>query len=60
MEIGLPNEKGRFQILGIHTSRMKEYKKINPDVDIKVRQLICVTVLRVPHVVKYGPCRPHV
>ncbi|XP_069674509.1 vesicle-fusing ATPase 1 [Periplaneta americana] len=35
MEIGLPNEQGRFQILNIHTSRMKEYKKINPDVDIK-------------------------
>jgi ATP-dependent 26S proteasome regulatory subunit len=38
MEIGLPNEQGRFQILNIHTSKMKEYKKINPDVDIKVRQ----------------------
>jgi ATP-dependent 26S proteasome regulatory subunit len=37
MEIGLPNEHGRHQILNIHTSRMKEYKKINPDVDIKVR-----------------------
>ncbi|XP_021938226.1 vesicle-fusing ATPase 1-like [Zootermopsis nevadensis] len=35
MEIGLPNEQGRFQILNIHTSRMKDYKKINPDVDIK-------------------------
>ncbi|KAJ9581859.1 hypothetical protein L9F63_003790, partial [Diploptera punctata] len=35
MEIGLPNEHGRHQILNIHTSRMKEYKKINPDVDIK-------------------------
>ncbi|PNF26292.1 Vesicle-fusing ATPase 1 [Cryptotermes secundus] len=35
MEIGLPNENGRFQILTIHTSRMKEYKKISPDVDIK-------------------------
>jgi vesicle-fusing ATPase len=40
MEIGLPNENGRFQILSIHTGRMKEYKKINPDVDIKVKQLI--------------------
>jgi SpoVK/Ycf46/Vps4 family AAA+-type ATPase len=38
MEIGLPNEQGRFQILNIHTIRMKDYKKINPDVDIKVRQ----------------------
>lgn len=35
MEIGLPNEQGRVQILSIHTSRMREYKKINPDVDIK-------------------------
>lgn len=33
MEIGLPNEDGRFQILNIHTRRMHEYKKINPDVD---------------------------
>jgi hypothetical protein len=38
MEIGLPNEQGRSQILNIHTSRMKDYKKINPDVDIKVSQ----------------------
>ena len=45
MEIGLPNEQGRFQILSIHTIRMKEYKKINPDVDIKVRQIIsCCTL----------------
>lgn len=35
MEIGLPNENGRHQILNIHTARMKEYKKINPDVDLK-------------------------
>lgn len=35
MEIGLPNEHGRHQILIIHTCRMKDYKKINPDVDIK-------------------------
>ncbi|GAB0089128.1 Vesicle-fusing ATPase [Sergentomyia squamirostris] len=33
MEIGLPNEAGRFQILNIHTKRMKDFKKINPDVD---------------------------
>ncbi|KAL0276829.1 UNVERIFIED_CONTAM: hypothetical protein PYX00_004310 [Menopon gallinae] len=35
MEIGLPDEKGRLQILNIHTSRMKEHKKLNDDVDLK-------------------------
>ncbi|XP_024868093.1 vesicle-fusing ATPase 1-like [Temnothorax curvispinosus] len=35
MEISLPDEHGRFQILNIHTSRMKDYKKIAPDVDLK-------------------------
>lgn len=39
MEIGLPSEEGRFQILNIHTSRMRENKKINPNVDNKVRLL---------------------
>lgn len=33
MEIGLPNEGGRFQILNIHTTRMKEFKKLAKDVD---------------------------
>ena len=33
MEIGLPDEDGRCQILNIHTKRMREFKKINPDVD---------------------------
>ncbi|XP_003401908.1 vesicle-fusing ATPase 1-like isoform X1 [Bombus affinis] len=35
MEISLPDEHGRFQILNIHTSRMKDYKKISPDVDLR-------------------------
>nr|AAO65962.1 N-ethylmaleimide sensitive fusion protein [Helicoverpa zea] len=35
MEIGLPDENGRVQILNIHTKRMKEYKKIAEDVDSK-------------------------
>lgn len=35
MEIGLPDEKGRLQILNIHTSRMREHKKLNEDVDLK-------------------------
>ncbi|XP_017771802.1 PREDICTED: vesicle-fusing ATPase 1-like [Nicrophorus vespilloides] len=35
VEISLPNEEGRFQILNIHTTRMKSFKKINPDVDNK-------------------------
>lgn len=33
VEISLPNEDGRFQILNIHTARMRGFKKINPDVD---------------------------
>lgn len=36
MEIGLPDEAGRVQILNIHTKRMREYKKISEDVDAKV------------------------
>lgn len=44
MEIGLPNEQGRLQILNIHTSRMHQYKKINPDVDNKVRSILIVII----------------
>ncbi|XP_022199434.2 vesicle-fusing ATPase 1 [Nilaparvata lugens] len=35
MEISLPDENGRCQILNIHTARMRDFKKINEDVDIK-------------------------
>ncbi|XP_044754497.1 vesicle-fusing ATPase 1-like [Coccinella septempunctata] len=35
IEISLPNEKGRLEILNIHTARMKHYKKIHSDVDNK-------------------------
>jgi len=34
MEIGLPDEKGRCQILNIHTSLMRKYEKLNTDVDL--------------------------
>lgn len=34
MEISLPDEKGRVQILGIHTDNMRTHKKIGDDVDI--------------------------
>lgn len=33
--LGLPDEKGRFQILNIHTSKMKEFNLLSTDVDIK-------------------------
>lgn len=42
MEIGLPDENGRVQILNIHTKRMKEYKKIADDVDSKVCTIIII------------------
>ncbi|XP_029383907.1 vesicle-fusing ATPase-like isoform X2 [Echeneis naucrates] len=35
MEIGLPDEKGRIQILHIHTAKMRQYNLISSDVDIK-------------------------
>ncbi|XP_018579945.1 vesicle-fusing ATPase 1-like isoform X2 [Anoplophora glabripennis] len=34
VEISLPNEEGRVQILDIHTDRMKRFKKISPEVDL--------------------------
>ncbi|KAM9837208.1 vesicle-fusing ATPase-like isoform 1-T2 [Aulostomus maculatus] len=35
MEIGLPDEKGRIQILNIHTAKMRQYDLLASDVDIK-------------------------
>ncbi|XP_065661113.1 vesicle-fusing ATPase [Hydra vulgaris] len=35
MEINLPNEEGRLQILNIHTSKLQEHKKLHSDVDLK-------------------------
>uniref|UniRef100_A0A8C2WR69 Vesicle-fusing ATPase n=1 Tax=Cyclopterus lumpus TaxID=8103 RepID=A0A8C2WR69_CYCLU len=35
MEISLPDEKGRVQILTIHTNKMRGYNLLAPDVDIK-------------------------
>ncbi|XP_048871157.1 vesicle-fusing ATPase isoform X2 [Brienomyrus brachyistius] len=34
MEIGLPDEKGRVQILNIHTAKMREFKLLASDVDV--------------------------
>ncbi|CAG9761013.1 unnamed protein product [Ceutorhynchus assimilis] len=34
VEISLPDEEGRVQILNIHTARMRSYKKISSDVDL--------------------------
>ncbi|XP_018424505.1 PREDICTED: vesicle-fusing ATPase [Nanorana parkeri] len=34
MEIGLPDEKGRVQILHIHTARMREHSLLAGDVDV--------------------------
>ena len=36
MEIGLPDEKGRLQILGIHTQKMRDNKKMATDVSLEV------------------------
>ncbi|KAH8019800.1 hypothetical protein HPB51_022468 [Rhipicephalus microplus] len=34
MEIGLPDEHGRLQILNIHTAQMRNHRKMAPDVDL--------------------------
>uniref|UniRef100_A0A3P8XSA7 Vesicle-fusing ATPase n=1 Tax=Esox lucius TaxID=8010 RepID=A0A3P8XSA7_ESOLU len=35
MEIGLPDEKGRVQILNIHTAKMRQFNLLGGDVDVK-------------------------
>lgn len=35
MEIGLPDEHGRIQILNIHTAKMRQHNLLGSDVDIK-------------------------
>ncbi|UJR28787.1 hypothetical protein I4U23_010013 [Adineta vaga] len=35
IEIGLPDENGRLQILNIHTARLRENHKLTSDVDLK-------------------------
>ena len=35
IEIGLPDEHGRLQILNIHTARLREFNKLNGDVNLK-------------------------
>lgn len=32
---GLPDENGRVQILNIHTAKMREFKLLSADVDVK-------------------------
>jgi ATP-dependent 26S proteasome regulatory subunit len=36
MEIGLPNEGGRREILRIHTHNMRAHQKLSDDVSIEV------------------------
>lgn len=40
VEISLPDEEGRIQILDIHTAKMRSYNKISSDVDNKVKHHI--------------------
>jgi vesicle-fusing ATPase len=44
-EIGLPDEKGRFQILSIHCNKMKENSFLSVDVDLKeLGRLLCWSI----------------
>ena len=35
IEIGLPDENGRLQILNIHTARLREHQKLHSDANLK-------------------------
>ena len=35
IEIGLPDQNGRLQILNIHTARLREHKKLSSDVSLE-------------------------
>lgn len=35
IEIGLPDQNGRLQILNIHTARLRENQKLSSDVDLE-------------------------
>lgn len=39
VEIGLPDEKGRIQVINIHTKSMREHNRIAPDVIPKIPEL---------------------
>jgi vesicle-fusing ATPase len=45
IEIGLPDEKGRLQILSIHSNKMKENSFLSADVDLKeLGRLLCWSI----------------
>jgi len=56
MEISLPDEKGRLQILNIHTTRMKEFKKIANDVNMQVNQPSIYYYLSTIQILKLFKC----
>ena len=39
VEIGLPDEKGRIQVINIHTKSMREHNRISPDVIPRIPEL---------------------
>ena len=43
VEIGLPDEHGREQVLSIHTDNMRKHKRITPDVVRRIPELAKLT-----------------